>query len=53
MSNLVKKFSDKYKSWLKRILDKYQYKLIGIKIWTAENFVTPSTEGYDLAEQFL
>ena len=53
MIHLVKKFSDRYKNWPRKLLDKYQHKLMGKKIWNNENFVEPSFEGYPLAERFL
>jgi len=53
MSHLIKLYTEKHKSWPKRILDKYQKKLINKKIWSQTTFVKPDATGYPLAERYL
>ena len=53
MSVLIQKFSDIYNSWPRKLLDKYQYKIIGKRIWNNKNFVESSPLGYFLAERFF
>ena len=53
MSDLIKKFSEKHTTWPRRILDRYQRKLINKKVWSSDTFVEPDPEGYPLAERYL
>jgi hypothetical protein len=53
MSVLIQKFSDIYNSWPRKLVDKYQYKIIGKRIWNNKNFVESSFLGYFLAERFF
>ena len=53
MSNLIKKFSKKHTSRSRRILDRYQRKLINKKVWNSDTFVEPDPESYPLAEWYL